>query len=628
MRRIPLLLPLIVAGLCVFASRSARASEAILSFHSDITVADDASLTVIETVEVRAEGIEISHGIYRDFPTDYRDRMGNRVRVGFKMLSAARDGRAEPFRVKRRANGVRVYLGDPHHYLATPQIYTYTLTYWTNRQIGFFDDHDELYWNVMGLDWVFPIWKASALVRLPQPVDAAKLTLEGYTGPVGSKEQAVTTEVTRDGEAFFLARRPLAPGEGLTIALGWPKGVVRSLSGWQKFLYFIQDNQDVLIAWMGLALILVYYLTAWYRIGRDPAKGTIIPHYRPPENVSPALMRYLIEKGSDNETIAASVIDLAVKGWITIEQEDKFFGKDTYRLTKRLADGKPLAPEEKAFYDAVFAHRDSIDLKNEEYAIMGRALSAIQDALEKQSTAVYFNRNRAFAAVGIGLSMLIALASATESLVAWPLVAFAFFFVQLVLTRGVRHWRPARIPLFGAAFLLVGVLSPGFGSLFNNMRIAIAVPLALIVGLNVVFWRLLYAPTEAGRKLLDAIEGFKMYLSVAEKDRLNLLNPPERTPELFERYLPYAFALGVEQKWSEQFADVFKHLEATEQAYRPAWYSGSDWSSGRPAHFAAAMGGSFAYAISSSATPPGSSSGGGGGGSSGGGGGGGGGGGW
>jgi uncharacterized membrane protein len=146
--------------------------------------------------------------------------------------------------------------------------------------------------------------------------------------------------------------------------------------------------------------------------------------------------------------------------------------------------------------------------------------------------------------------------------------------------------------------------------------------------LNILFYRLLKAPTLLGRRILDQIDGFKLYLGVAEKDRLNLENPPERTPQLFERFLPYALALGVEQAWCEQFAAVLAAAGAGGIEYRPSWYSGASWTGISSTTFATSMSHSLSNAISSASTAPGSSSGGGGGGSSGGGGGGGGGGGW
>jgi uncharacterized membrane protein len=166
----------------------------------------------------------------------------------------------------------------------------------------------------------------------------------------------------------------------------------------------------------------------------------------------------------------------------------------------------------------------------------------------------------------------------------------------------------------------------------QSVSLTAALMLGCLLLVDVTFYDLLKAPTRLGRKVMDRLEGFELYLSVAEKDRMNFHNPPERTPALFERFLPYALALGVEQAWSEQFADV---LAAAGQApggagtgYRPRWYSGSGFSERGVSGFASSLGGSFSGAIASSSTAPGSSSGSGGGGSSGGGGGGGGGSGW
>ncbi|MCJ7818329.1 MAG: DUF2207 domain-containing protein, partial [Syntrophales bacterium] len=160
----------------------------------------------------------------------------------------------------------------------------------------------------------------------------------------------------------------------------------------------------------------------------------------------------------------------------------------------------------------------------------------------------------------------------------------------------------------------------------------VSVPAILILAamglVNALFYHLLKAPTLSGRKIMDQIEGFKLYLSVAEKERLNRLNPPEKTPALFERSLPYALALNVENAWSEQFAEVLARAGTETQPYSPVWYSGSSWDSSHTSRFSDSLGSSCAGAISSSSTAPGSSSGSGGGGSSGGGGGGGGGSGW
>ncbi len=177
--------------------------------------------------------------------------------------------------------------------------------------------------------------------------------------------------------------------------------------------------------------------------------------------------------------------------------------------------------------------------------------------------------------------------------------------------------------LFAIPFIIGEIV--GIYFFYTSGSLVSAIIVGAIFFLNILFYHLLKAPTLLGRKVLDKIEGFKMYLSTAEKDRLNYLTPVEKTPELFEKYLPFAFALSVEQKWSEQFSDVLAKA-AAEQNYSPSWYSGTNWNSFDTSGFTSSFSSGFSGAISSSSTAPGSSSGSGG--SSGGGGGGGGGGGW
>lgn len=221
------------------------------------------------------------------------------------------------------------------------------------------------------------------------------------------------------------------------------------------------------------------------------------------------------------------------------------------------------------------------------------------------------------------------------------LVILVLTVVVFLLKTGISSWRsvirgggpkPSSLgqavffSLFSLPFLLGEVM--GIVFLIKTSSISMMVIVAPVIVINFLFYRLLKAPTLAGRRIIDQIEGFKMYLSVAEKDRLNILSPPEKTPELFEKYLPYALALDVEQVWAEQFAEVLQRAAQSGREYRPGWYSGRAWSTSGPTDFASSLGRSFSSAVSSSSTAPGSSSGGGGGGSSGGGGGGGGGGGW
>ena len=208
--------------------------------------------------------------------------------------------------------------------------------------------------------------------------------------------------------------------------------------------------------------------------------------------------------------------------------------------------------------------------------------------------------------------------------------------VVVLLYRTVNAWRGARSAGTTLSALFVSAFSVPFviaevvviGVLATEVSPALPTLLVSSILLNLLFYQLLKAPTRAGRRLLDRIEGFRMYLDVAEKDELNFKNPPEKTPELFETFLPYALALDVEHKWAERFAQLFADLQGGKDTYHPTWYHGRSWNVNQPTMFASSLGDSLSSALASSSTAPGSSSGSGGGGFSGGGGGGGGGGGW
>ncbi len=156
----------LAVALLILCASPAFAEERITDYASDITVAQTGALTVTETIYVISEGDEIRHGIFRDFPTTYKDKAGRRVHVGFDVLGATRDGHAEPYSIDSVDAGERVKIGNPD-VLVESGPHTYTLAYTTDRQIGFFADHDELYWNATGNFWDFPIDHAEATIKLP-----------------------------------------------------------------------------------------------------------------------------------------------------------------------------------------------------------------------------------------------------------------------------------------------------------------------------------------------------------------------------------------------------------------------------------------------------------------------------
>ena len=556
----------------ILLSTSLLGDERIFSYHSDIRINHDSSIQVEEQIRVQAEGNQIKRGIYRDFPTRYVDRFGNTVEIEFTVQGVTKDGVAEPYRVERRSNGVRVYVGRSNRFL-NPGIYSYSIRYTTNRQLGYFDDYDEFYWNVTGTGWVFPIDKASASVSLPSEIPDGSIQQVAYTGVQGSREQAYRSAVTPGPTAYFEATRTLNAHEGLTIAVSFPKGIVHEPDLFERIGFLLKDNRSLLIALTGFLLLLGYYLYAWNRVGRDPEEGVIIPLYEPEAGYSPASMRYILRMGYDHKTFASAVVNLAVKGALNILEYDK-----TFTLNRLKGEIKqPLAPGEQALLDALFEDGETIKLEHKNHKRMREALKAHKDSLKADYQKRYFKMNSIYLLPGVISS-----------------------FIIIALSVGT-----ADRPSFSMFVLF-----------------------ALLMSIHVVFFRLMKAPTMHGRKYMDKFEGFKHYLEMAEKDELNLKHPPERTPETFEYYLPYAMAFDVEQDWAEKFAAMFRNLEDEGRRTKPHWYHGSHWHPSRMGSFASNVGKSFSTAIASSSTPPGSSSGSGGGGFSGGGGGGGGGGGW
>src|SRR5215472_1641448 len=192
-------------------------NERIRSFDSLITVNTDGSMLVKETIAVTSAGESILHGIYRDFPTTYKDRRGNQISVLFDIVSLQRDGHQEPYHTENKSNGVVVYFGSSTYDLPAGE-HTYEFTYRTDRQLGFFADHDELYWNVTGNGWKFPIDVATATVALPGNVRSQVSDLEGYTGYQGAKGKQYTATRDEEGNPVFRTRR-IAPGQGLTIVV-------------------------------------------------------------------------------------------------------------------------------------------------------------------------------------------------------------------------------------------------------------------------------------------------------------------------------------------------------------------------------------------------------------------------
>ncbi|MFP6741605.1 MAG: DUF2207 domain-containing protein, partial [Alphaproteobacteria bacterium] len=453
-----------------------------------------------------------------------------------------------------------------------------------------------------------------------------------FTGHEGSREGDYTSGPGANGGTVFRVTRPLGAGEGLTIVISWPKGYVAAPSASGKIGYLLRDNAGLLAGLTGLIVISAFYLFAWVKVGRDPDAGTIVPLFEPPEGISPAAMRFIMGMGYDKKAFTAAVVNMAVKGYLTIDEDDgEFTLRRNHRGTSALSAGEAKVAEK------LFTTTMTIKLEQSNHKRIAGAIKSLRTYLRAEFEIVHFLRNQVYFAAGAGMSIIALLAVAAGSpdpagagfMTVW-LSAWTAGCAFLVIS-AVRSWQRANyiaaVALTLMALPFIGGEVAGVGMFADAASPEAGILLVAIILVNALFYYLLKAPTLAGRRMMDQIEGFKLFLGVAEKDRLEAFYPLETTPELFEKYLPFALALDVENQWGERFESVLAQAGDHRQ-YRPGWYSGRRWHDRGIGNLGSDLGGSFSNAIASSARAPGSSSGGGGGGFSGGGGGGGGGGGW
>ncbi len=633
----PLLFIRIFAALSILLALAlpAMAREEFRAYASDITLRTDGSVSVTETIDVNAEGVDIRRGIYRDIPVTMQGESGNKIRIALDVQGVTRGGNPEMFRVERMGDFQRIWIGDPDAFLRRGE-HRYTIDYTMERMVRpSADGGDELYWNVTGNYWDFPILTSVARVTLPAGAIIANLV--AYTGPVGSTEQAVTITREADNIAIFRTQRELAPGEGMSFAVSFQKGIVSYPEGTDALLQALSDQRETLLAVGSVLLLLLYNFTAWLRVGRDPPKGTIIPLFHPPKGFSPALTHFVQHWGFGNSgwnAMTAAIFNLGVKGLVRIDNPGKEL---TVTATGKQPDEKLPVGEQVLFN--YFRTKGSVTFDKANGPDLGAKRGEFTTAIEQENRAVWFNSNTGFAILSFVLA-----AGMIGAMVFFDVLEPVWLFVAIVagILLGVlggaiigvvksgnwfsRLFILAWVAIFGFNFA-GGALDIFTGLSINNAAIAAG---SLVV-ISVVFSILMRAPTVQGRKVMDEIEGFKLYLETAEKNRLNITGEPPMSVDRFERILPYAIALGVERPWSEHFEAELKRNAVSDarDGYVPGFYSGSrNFSSGNLSKAITTASSGMAAAMVAAQPVQASSSGSGGGGFSGGGGGGGGGGGW
>jgi len=561
---------ILLALLLLTASPLAATAQdfTIEQYRAEITINEDSSFNVIETIAV--DFSRSKHGIYREIPYKYVDESGKSLRTPISVLSVTDEtGRYWKYKVTRKGSIIHIRIGDADRYVTGKQ--TYVINYLVENAILFLDDRDELYWNVTGNYWKAPIEEASASVSLAVKGKSDKLLTACYTGRLGSGESACSMEMG-DNSGGFYATRNLEPGEGLTISFGWQKGLVAPPSAWKKFLWASNIREN----WVFLLPIasLLFMLNSWSKRGRDPrVREAVAVAYGPPKymdkELSPAELGTLVDEKLDSRDITSAMLGLAVKGYITIEenvQEGWLFNSTDYTLKKMKAADETLTSFEKMLLEKVFAPPSTdirvSDLKNKFYKNLSSLKAALyQDLVDKG----YFVRSPEKVR-GIYLS--------------------AGIVVSIALTLAFAFVAPGGFTGVAAGFL---------------------------TGLPILaLSRFMPAKTAAGAFARSQILGFEEFLTRAEKDRLERIGDKH----LFSKFLPYAIALDVADSWAKAFEGIYQEP--------PQWYASShpgSFTSFSPRTFSRSLSSMTTTLASAMFSAPRSSggSGGGGGGSSGGG---------
>ncbi len=504
----------------LFAGALPAAARQLVIQHFDehVTIASNASITVAETIDVQFIGGPW-HGIYRTIPIEYTDPAGLNFSLFLQPLSVT-DDNGQPLKYETSHQGrylkFKIYVPN-----ADDSTHTVVLRYRVMGAVRFFSDHDELYWNVTGDQWDAPINEASAQIVLPDGTTGVRAT--AYTGVYGSRERQAQVNVHAN-TADIQATVPLGFRAGLTAVVGWDKGFVHPPSTGQEIWMFLRSNWPFAIP----ILVLFVMIWLWWTRGRDPERDVITVEYDPPDKLSPGECGTLVDDEAGMRDITATLVDLAVNGYMTIEQKQDsgMMGLTHHRdyifhLKKPSQEWSAARPHEQEMLAAIFEAGSPdvpmADLQNRFYTHLPAIKSDIFDALVTDG--YYLHRPDVVRQSYIGVGALIGF-----------LLAFGSGWFEGVTGVASFTWILAGI-FTGGIICLVGWFMP--------------------------------ARTLTGARTYAKVLGFERFLGRVEKDRIERL---EKTPQLFEKYLPYAMALHVEKGWVQQFQGIAMQP--------PAWFQG------------------------------------------------------
>ncbi len=339
---------------------------------------------------------------------------------------------------------------------------------------------------------------------------------------------------------------------------------------------------------IGFLIILGYYIFVWDRIGRDPKGGVIVPLFHPPKGLTPAGAHYLLNQSFTDKTFSVAIIGLAVKGALQIQET---YGG--FRLEKQPWNTKRLSAGEQEMMNALFMKNSALDITPRYRDQLSKARIRMKMSMDLDLDDVMFQTNRSHLMIGALLSIcLVAVAvSFASDAAGMDLIALAFgawtFGCAGISIRAYKIWRnfqnnPGRLvpALASTAFTIPFWLVEFYGIKFLAFEFSMIEAFLIFASfmLTPLFLYLLKTPSQKGRKLMDQIEGFRLYLSVSEVHKLAQQKAPHISSDLFETYLPYAIALDVPVEWGRQFDnDLSLAASRNSKKYRPIWYSSTTW---------------------------------------------------
>lgn len=605
--------------------------EKIEEFNVQVDIQKDSSFLVKESIVYNFGSLH-RHGIYRIIPT-------KGIRIS-KINLFDDQGQRYKFTVSQGFGSVEIKIGDPQK-LITGR-HTYNIVYRVEGGVLFFKDHDELYWNVTGNEWKIPIEKATAVVRLPEETSQENLKFACYTGFYGSKASNCDYFVNQKGEIEFSTTKSLSSYEGLTIVLGFPKGTVKEPGFWQKLISGFQKYWPFLIP----LAVFIYLFWKWFKYGRDPKiKKAIVPQYEPPDDLRPAQIKAILKQKLIPRDLAATLIDLAVRGYIKIRElkKEHFFSKKDYELIRlKPNEEDSLLPYEKKFLEIIFGVKEKIRLSEvRKKNTQGSDRAIYNKCFQKLTEGGYFSENpqkvfNRWVSAGIVVIILpwvlLALTDKNFDLifVFWIALAISIpLLIKLFSKKGGRQKFSLTMNLSGESFfkiILAGLIFAGIygmilflfsfiSSLFSDFLVGstfyyfiCAVSISGVLFL--IFARIMPKKTKKGADAYWKILGFRDFIKTAEKYRAQFYEKEN----IFEEYLPYAIIFGLTDKWAKAFEGIYQK--------QPDWYEGRSFGTFSTVAFVSSLNSSLSHfnsAFASSAGAAGGHSGLGGGGFSGGG---------